>query len=211
MQIEDNGLRQRQRFERHFASILSPAYGMALHMTRCREEAEDLVQEATLQAFKAFDQFKEGTNFKAWFFQILINRFRYNYRKRSRQPQQVVLDDAPDLYLYVQMAGSGLLAESDDPAALVLGRMTEEQVGAAMAALPEEFRIVCALYFLEEMAYQDIADILACPVGTVRSRLHRGRKLLQKALWMVAQEYGVVNALTSEKEERSGQRKESMA
>ena len=189
----------RQRFESHLSPILGQAYGTVLRMTRNPDDAEDLVQDAVLQAFKAFDQFREGTNFKAWFFQILINRFRYTYRKRKREPDIACLDDAPDLYLYVQTSNAGLLDKTSDPAAAVIGKMSEEQIEAAMAALPEEFQIVATLYFIDEMSYEEIASVVGCPIGTVRSRLHRGRKLLQKALWVVAQEHGIVASLTAQK------------
>jgi len=184
---------------------------MALHLTRKREEAEDLVQEAVLQSFKAYAQFQQGSNFKAWFYQILINRFRYNYRKQLRAPQTTVLDDAPDLYLFVQMSSSGLMKGAEDPAALVLSKLSEEQIREALDALPEEFRIACTLYFLEELPYQDIAEILGCPVGTVRSRLHRGRKLLQKALWTVAQDHGIVRELMDKKESDTKREKASVS
>jgi len=188
----------RRRFEEYLNPILGPAYGTALRLVRSRDEAEDIVQDAVLQAFKAFGQYREGTNFKAWFFQIMINRFRYIYRKRKREPDTTCLDDAPDLYLYIQCANSGLMERSADPAAAVIGKMSENQIEAAMSALPPEFQIVAALYFIDEMSYEEISEVVGCPIGTVRSRLHRGRKLLQKSLWMVAQEYGVVSALTAE-------------
>lgn len=189
----------RAEFEALLAPVLGPAYGMAVHLTRSREEAEDLVQEAALQAYSAFASFQPGTHFKAWLFKILINRFRYNYRKRKRGPEISSLDDAPELYLYLQFARAGLLGAGGDPVNEVIGRMSEEQIHVALAALPEEFRIVCTLYFMEELAYQEIAQIVECPVGTVRSRLHRGRNLLQKALWTVAQDHGVVSALQVER------------
>jgi RNA polymerase sigma-70 factor, ECF subfamily len=181
--------------ERLLAPILGPAYGTALHMTRNREDAEDLVQEAAVQAFRAFHTFQEGTNFKAWFFRILTNLFLYKYRQKQREPQIVEFEDAPDLYLYAETRQAGLHAWSADPAALVLRKMDAEQVAAAIASLPEEFRTVCALYFMQEFTYQEIAEILECPVGTVRSRLHRGRKALQRALWQIAQEHGIPAAL----------------
>lgn len=181
--------RTEKTFDALFEPILSPAYGMAYHMTRCREEAEDLVQEAAVQAYRAFHTFQPGTNFKAWFFRILINCFRSAYRKRKREPEIMPLDDAPDLYLYLQTANAGLHKRSSNPAALVIGQMSEAQIKRAIEALPEEFRVVSVLYFMEEVSYQEIADILDCPVGTVRSRLHRGRKLLQKALWEIAREH----------------------
>ncbi len=191
-----------EEFDSLLMPLLDAAYGMAYHMARNREEAEDLVQEAAVLAFRAFHTFERGTKFKAWFFKILVNCFRGHCRKRKRAPEIAPIDDAPDLYLYMQTANAGLLGASDNPAALVIGKMTEEQIQAAIAALPDEYRVVSVLYFMEELAYQEIADIIDCPVGTVRSRLHRGRKLLQKALWQLAEENHIVADLCAEKEGR---------
>ena len=198
--MANGSITERQReFERLLAPVLGPAFGTAYHMTGCREEAEDLVQDAAVRAFDAFDRFQPGTNFRAWFFTIMVNRFRYNHRKRKREPEMIDLEDAPDLYLYTQMSNADLLKKSDDPAHLIIERMSEAQIQAALGALPDEYRVVATLYFMEELQYQEIAEIVGCPVGTVRSRLHRARKLLQKALWVVAQERGLVSELTAEK------------
>jgi RNA polymerase sigma-70 factor (ECF subfamily) len=175
-----------QRFESYLTPILTAAYGTALHMTRRRDDAEDLVQEAALQAFRAFDTFQAGTNFKAWFFRILTNLFINAYRKRQREPEIDRLserEEAPALYLFKQARDMGLHAWNADPAALLFEKMTVEQVATAVATLPEDYRVVAALYFMQDFSYQEIADILGCPVGTVRSRLHRGRRILQKVLW----------------------------
>ena len=191
---------QRQ-FETLLAPILGQAFGVAMQMTRNRDDAEDLIQEAALQAFRAFHTFQPGTNFKAWYFKILTNLFLNKRRKQQRQPATTPLDDAPDLYLFWETKNAGLHERSADPAALVLQDISTEHMVQAIAALPEDYRAAAALYFMEELSYQEIADILDCPVGTVRSRLHRGRKLLQKALWEVAQEQGIVARLTAEAEE----------
>jgi len=184
--------RAEERLAAEFDGMLMPllgtAYGMTYRMLRSREEAEDVVQEAAILAFRNFASFRNGTNFKAWFFKILINYVRSQCRKRKREPELTPLDDAPDLYLYYQTASAGLHRQSANPAAAVISKMSEEQIQAAISALPPEYNVVAVLYFMEELAYQEIADILDCPVGTVRSRLHRGRKLLQKALWHIAQD-----------------------
>jgi RNA polymerase sigma-70 factor, ECF subfamily len=169
--------------------------GTALHMTRNGSDAEDLVQEAAPQAFRGFDSFQEGTNFKAWFFRILTNLFINAYRRRQRQPEIDALpdlEDAPALYLFKQTRAMGMHARNSDPAALVVERFEVEQVCRAIAALPEDHRVVSALYFMEEFSYQEIAEMVGCPVGTVRSRLHRGRRMLQKALWHIAEQQGIV-------------------
>jgi RNA polymerase sigma-70 factor, ECF subfamily len=192
-----------QNFEAYLTPILDAAYGTALHMTRHRDDAEDLVQEAALQAFRAFGSFQPGTNFKAWFFRILTNLFINRYRQRQREPEIDTLselEDAPILYLFRQTRNMGLHAWNSDPAALVIDKLEATQVAAAIAALPEEYRIVAALYFVEEFSYQEIADVVDCPVGTVRSRLHRGRRMLQKALWRIAEDQGVIVGLRPDKE-----------
>lgn len=183
------------RFESYLTPMLTAVYGTALHMTRNDADAEDLVQEAALQAFRAFDSFQEGTNFKAWFFRILTNLFINTYRKRQREPEIDTLserEDAPALYLFKQTRDMGIHSWSSDPAALVIDKVEAEQVSRAIAALPEDYRVVSALYFMEEFSYQEIAEIVGCPVGTVRSRLHRGRRMLQKALWHVTEQQGMV-------------------
>jgi RNA polymerase sigma-70 factor, ECF subfamily len=191
------------RFESHLTPILTAAYGVALHMTRHGGDAEDLVQEAALHAFRAFDSFQEGTNFKAWFFRILTNLFINAYRRRQREPGIDTLsdlEDAPALYLFKRTQEMGMQTWTSDPAALVLERFEAEQVCRAIAALPEDYRVVSALYFMEEFSYQEIAEMVGCPVGTVRSRLHRGRRMLQKALWQIAEQQGIVADLRVSRE-----------
>jgi RNA polymerase sigma-70 factor (ECF subfamily) len=178
--------------------ILTAVYGTALHLTRNRDDAEDLVQEAALQAFRAFASFQEGTNFKAWFFRILTNLFINAYRKRRRAPEVDTLsesDDAPALYLFKRTREIGLHTRTPDPAALVIERLEAEEVSRAIAALPDDYRVVSALYFMEEFSYQEIAEIVGCPVGTVRSRLHRGRRMLQRGLWHIAEQQGIITDL----------------
>jgi RNA polymerase sigma-70 factor (ECF subfamily) len=176
--------------------LLNSAYGTAMHLTRNRADAEDLVQEASLLACRGFGTFEQGTNFKAWFFRILTNCFYSKYRKRKREGTQLELEDSPELYLYCQTASAGLHARTEDPASAVMARMDSEQVGSAIDALPEEYRVVATLYFLQDFSYQEIAEVLDVPVGTVRSRLHRGRRMLQKALWTIAEERGIIGDLT---------------
>ena len=183
-------------FEELLVPLLNSAYGAALHLARNRADAEDLVQEASLLACRGFESFEQGTNFKAWFFRILTNAFYSKYRKRKREGTSLELEDTPELYLYCQTAALGLHAKTDDPATVVMGKMDAEQVSAAIDSLPDEYRVVATLYFMQDFAYQEIADVLGVPVGTVRSRLHRGRRMLQQALWTLAQERGIVQSLT---------------
>jgi RNA polymerase sigma-70 factor (ECF subfamily) len=188
-------------FQALLVSILPAAYGYALRLARNRSDAEDLVQESALLAFRGASGFAAGTNFKAWFFRIVTTCFWGRHRQQKRRPQTVDFDDTPDLFLYAQSAQNGLPYTGDDPAATLLDRLGTERVAEAIAQLPEEFAVVCTLYFMEDFAYQEIADVLDVPVGTVRSRLHRGRKMLQKALWQVARDAGIVGGAETSDEE----------
>lgn len=179
-------------FERLFAPIVSMAYGTAVRLTRDRTEAEDLVQDAALLAYRAFGSFQPGTNFKAWFFRILTNAFYSRHRKEKHEKANVSTEDVPPLYLYNRTAEAGLQGRESDPASAIMDKLDTEQVSAALEALPTEYRVVATLYFIEDFSYQQIAEVLECPVGTVRSRLHRGRRILQKALWDIAVERGIV-------------------
>lgn len=184
-------------FEALLAPVWKVAYSVAYRLTNNSSDAEDLIQEAALLAFRHFDSFEQGTNFKAWFLRILTNCFLTKTRARKRRPTTVNLDDLPDLYLYRQTADAGLHVQSEDPASLVMRHMKVEQVAAALHALPEEYRVVSSLYFMEDLSYQEIAECLSCPVGTVRSRLHRGRKMLQSMLWSIALDAGIVDELSN--------------
>jgi len=183
-------------FESLLEPVLDSAFNTAMRFTRNRSDAEDLVQEAALLAFRGYHTFQQGSNFPGWFFRILTNCFYSKYRQRKRRGDEIELDDTPELFLYCQTAALGLHARSEDPAALLMSKLETEHVEAAIAALPEEHRVACTLYFVQDFAYQEIADMLGVPVGTVRSRLHRGRRMLQKALWTIAQDRGIVDTLT---------------
>jgi RNA polymerase sigma-70 factor (ECF subfamily) len=181
-------------FDSLLAPVVERAYGTALRLTGEQADAEDLVQEAALRAFQAFHQYRPGTNFRAWFFRILLNCFYASRRKKRPETSLDALEEAPPLYLYSRTAEAGLHAPGRDPAREVLDRIAGEDAARAVAALPDEFRVVATLYFMDDFSYQEIANVLDVPVGTVRSRLHRGRKLLQKALWEVATDAGLVPA-----------------
>lgn len=177
-----------------FATLLTPvlprAYRVALHLTRNSSDAEDLVQDTALQALRHFDQFRLGTNFRAWFLQILMNAFRMKYRRERARPTGVSLDAAPDLYLYGKL-GAGAAPPDADPVGSFLSRLDTDQISEAIRQLPKEYRSVATLYFLEDLSYQEMADALSCPIGTVRSRLHRARRMLQRHLWRIAEDNGV--------------------
>jgi RNA polymerase sigma-70 factor (ECF subfamily) len=157
-------------------------YAAAMRMTRNKADAEDLVQETYLRAYRGFGGFEQGTNLKAWLFRILTNSFINTYRAKQRRPQESDLEDVEDLYLYrrlpaVEEATRSRSAESD-----VLERITDTEVKAAIEDLPEQFRLPVYLADVEGFAYKEIAEILDIPIGTVMSRLHRGRKGLEKRL-----------------------------
>ena len=182
-------------FEELLEPVLDGLYRTALNMTRNREDAEDLVQEATLLAFRSFHTFQAGTNFKAWIYRILTNSFCTAYRRRKKERGLCSLEEATEQFLYIKGGVTGLRPELSDPARSALGRLESEQVAGALQDLPEEYRVVAALYFIEDLRYQDISAILAIPVGTVRSRLHRARRMLQKRLWQIAADHGLLPAL----------------
>jgi RNA polymerase sigma-70 factor (ECF subfamily) len=177
-------------FERELGKILDNAHGYAVRLCRGnRERAEDLLQEATIAAFKGLATFDRGTNFKAWFFKILTNAF-YRISQR-KEVDTVVVEEGLDAYLYIHAKGSGIDV-SGDPAQLLLNKIDSAEIGRALDDLPSEFREVSILYFSADMSYDEIAETLEVPVGTVRSRLHRARKLLQVQLWELASSRGVV-------------------
>jgi RNA polymerase sigma-70 factor, ECF subfamily len=179
-------------FQELLTPLLGSAYGAALHMTRNREDAEDVVQETMLRAFRSFATYQPGTHFKAWFFRILTNCCISRHRSRRGEVTMSELEDGPQLYLYRKGRELSVLADGPDPALSTLGRLEAEQVASALQALPDEFRVVATLYFVEDLRYQDIAAALDLPIGTVRSRLHRARRILQVKLWQVAEDNGLV-------------------
>jgi RNA polymerase sigma-70 factor, ECF subfamily len=167
-------------------------YSAALRMTRNPAEAEDLVQETYLKAYRAFGSFQQGTNLKAWLYKILTNTFINSYRSRRRRPEQTEIEDVEDLYLYRRLGGlegasAGRSAEEE-----VLDHFTDTDVKAALESLPETFRMTVLLADVEGFSYREIADIMDVPIGTVMSRLHRGRRALQKALVEFGMERGLV-------------------
>ena len=180
-------------FEALFADCAAAAYGVAMRLTRSQPDAEDLVQDAALLAHRGFASFSPGSNFRAWFLKILINCFYSRKRQEKRRPVASDLDDTPDLYIYARAGQAGFPTQGPDPAAQLLDKLGTERIVEAINRLPEEYRIVSTLYFMEDLSYEEIARVLECPVGTVRSRLHRGRKMLQKALWQIAEEDGIVS------------------
>jgi RNA polymerase sigma-70 factor (ECF subfamily) len=184
---EDPALKE--RFERDAMPLLPSLYSAALRLTRNPADAEDLVQEAFLRAYRGFSGFEEGTNLKAWMYRILTNTFINSYRKKQREPVTVHDDDIADWYLYDKLGVAGAEASAESE---VLDKIPDEEVQRALEALPEGFRMAVLLADVEGFSYKEIAEILEIPIGTVMSRLHRGRKALQKALWQTVRERGLV-------------------
>jgi len=171
---------------------MSALYSAALRMTRNPADAEDLVQETYLRAYRGFGGFKEGTNIKAWLYKILTNTFINTYRSKKRRPEQVDLDDVEDFYLLRRLGGLEAAEAARSPEVEVLDRMPDDVVKRALEDLPEQFRMAVILCDIEGFSYKEIAEIMDVPIGTVMSRLHRGRKQLQKGLWDLAEERGLV-------------------
>lgn len=169
-------------FAEQAGEFMDALYGAALRMTRSPADAEDLVQETFLRAYRGFGTFEQGTNLKAWLYRILTNTFINSYRAKQRRPDETALDDIEDLYLYKRIGAleggySGKSAEEE-----VLERFTDTDVKDAIESLPEQFRIAVLLSDVEGFSYKEISEIMEIPLGTVMSRLHRARKALQKAL-----------------------------
>jgi RNA polymerase sigma-70 factor (ECF subfamily) len=181
----------RDRFERDVLPLLPSLYGAAMRLTRNPTDAEDLVQETYLRAFRGFGGFKEGTNLKAWLYRILTNSFINTYRKKQREPQTVSgPDDVDEWYLYDRLGGRHVEVSAENE---VLDRIPDADVKAALESLSENFRLAVLLADVEGFSYKEIAEIMDVPIGTVMSRLHRGRKALEKALWDTAKERGLVD------------------
>ncbi len=179
-------------FSEQAMPLMDSLYGAAMRMTRNKADAEDLVQETYLKAYRGFGGFTEGTNLKAWLYRILTNTYINIYRKKQRRPDETDLAEVEDLYLYRRLGGleaatAGRSAEDE-----LLDLFAESEVKDAMESLPDNFRIAVLLADVEGFAYKEIAEILDIPIGTVMSRLHRGRKALQKQLY----EFAVARGLT---------------
>ena len=179
----------RDRYEREALPILETMYGAALRMTRNPSDAEDLLQETALKAYQGFSQFQPGTNLKAWLYRILTNAYISGYRKARRQPVEVSADGGGDFSLYDQLSDAGV----GSPEQELLDQIPEEEVKRALESLPDQFRISVMLADVEGFSYKEIADITDVSIGTVMSRLHRGRKALQRALWEYARTHGLVD------------------
>jgi RNA polymerase sigma-70 factor (ECF subfamily) len=185
-------------FEAEALRHLDALYRTALRMTRAEADAEDLVQETFIRAFRFRDQFTLGTNMKAWLFRILTNTFINTYRRKSAQPEVTDLEGIDEFSLYRRMADDRAASSSPDPEAELLKGVVDTEVTDALEELPEKFRTT-VLLDVEGFSYKEIAEMLGIPIGTVMSRLHRGRKFLQKRLYDLARERGIAAVRTPQK------------
>ncbi|MBW3594386.1 MAG: sigma-70 family RNA polymerase sigma factor [Actinobacteria bacterium] len=182
---------EKRRFQQDALPLLDSLYAGALRMTRNPADAEDLVQETMLRAYRAFDRFEAGTNLKAWLFRIMTNAYINTYRKKQREPKKVSSEEIEDFDLFQEL-------KNHDPdinrsaETVVLDSIVDNDIIEALDDLPEQFRLAVLLSDLQDFSYAEMAEIMDVPLGTVMSRLHRGRKALQKRLWELARDKGIV-------------------
>jgi RNA polymerase sigma-70 factor (ECF subfamily) len=184
-------LAEQANFEQDAMQYGPQLYSAALRMTRNAADAEDVVQETFLKAYRAYHTFQAGTNLKAWLYRILTNTYINRYRKQARRPTEVDFGEVEDLYLYKRLGSNESPSAARSAEEEVLERFVETDVKAAVEDLPEHFRMPVLLADVEGFSYKEIAEILEIPIGTVMSRLHRGRKALEKALWAFAEQRGL--------------------
>lgn len=177
--------------------FMSSLYAAALRMTRNPSDAEDLVQETYLKAYRGFGGFQEGTNLKAWLYRILTNTYINTYRAKKRRFDETDLAETEDLYLYRRLGGLEAVAAGRSAEDELMDWFADHEVKEAIEALPEQFRVTVLLADVEGFSYKEIAEILDVPIGTVMSRLHRGRKALQKALYEFAASRGLTERVAN--------------
>ena len=176
------------------AMSFAPAlYVAARRMTRNSADAEDLVQDTYLRAYRAYGSFTEGTNLKAWLFRILTNSYINTYRAKQRRPVESDLADVEDLYLYNRLSSADASSFSRSAEDELMDMFTDSEVKEALEDLPDNFRMPVLLADVEGFSYKEIAEILDIPIGTVMSRLHRGRKAMQRQLWDFAAQRGLLS------------------
>ncbi|MFB0902668.1 MAG: sigma-70 family RNA polymerase sigma factor [Acidimicrobiales bacterium] len=185
--------------------FMNQLFATAMRMTRNRADAEDLVQETFLKGYRAYERFEAGTNLRAWLFRILTNSYINTYRKKQRRPNLTDLEDVQDLYLYRRLGGNELATIGRSAEDQLFDHITDSTITDALDELPEQYRTAVMLADVEGFAYKEIAEILDIPIGTVMSRLHRGRKRLQEQLYEFGRERGFVNdpAATAELSEQA--------
>jgi RNA polymerase sigma-70 factor (ECF subfamily) len=182
----------RGRFTSEAMAYAPQLFAAAMRLTRNQADAEDLVQETFLKAYRAYDRFEEGSNLRAWLYRILTNNYSNTYRAKQRRPDETDLEDVEDLYLYRRLGSLEAALASRSAEDQLFDLFTDDEVKAALEALPETFRLPVLLADVEEFSYKEIAEMLDLPIGTVMSRLHRGRKAMHKSLYEFAVRNGLV-------------------
>jgi RNA polymerase sigma-70 factor (ECF subfamily) len=182
-----------ERFAEDAMPFMDQLYTAAMRMTHHAADAEDLVQETFLRGYRGYGRFEEGTNLRAWLYRILTNTFINSYRSKQRRPQESDLGEVEDLYLYRRLGGLEASERGRSAEDELMDFVTDAEVKDALDALPEQFRVAVLLADVEGFSYKEIADILEIPIGTVMSRLHRGRKGLQRLLGDYAAQRGLAD------------------
>ena len=193
-QQREHTAEDRERFEAMVSEHLDGLFGASLRLTRNRTRAEDLLQETFLRAWRSFHTFRPGTNVRAWLYRILMNAYIDGYRKSEREPEVVDQEDVDEFYLYSKVHESEDYRRAGNPEEVLLNNLMDADVKGALQSLPETFRNVVILADIEGFSYKEIAEILGIPIGTVMSRLHRGRRQLQVKLWEYARRAHYVGA-----------------
>ena len=168
-------------------------FSTAMRMTRNRSDAEDLLQETFIKAWRSFATYQQGTNLRAWLFRIMTNTYINKYNAQQRKPAETELDDVEELFLYKRLGSVDQSQLSQSAEDQMLSLFTDDEVKKALEELPDQFRIPVLMSDVEGFSYKEIAEILEIPLGTVMSRLHRGRKSMQKMLYEYAKERGLIN------------------
>ena len=176
-------------FEAEAIPHMDSLYNFALRMTGDADDANDLIQETYLKSFRFFDKFEKGTNCKAWLFRIMKNTYINSYRKRVREPNKVDYEEIENFYENIKSSGVNTSHLEKD----LFDNLLDDEISDAINSLPEDFRTVVILCDIEEFSYEEIADFVDCPIGTVRSRLHRARKILFAKLYKYAERKGYLH------------------
>ncbi|MGB2867773.1 MAG: sigma-70 family RNA polymerase sigma factor [Bacteroidota bacterium] len=179
---------KQKEFEAEALPHMDILYNFALRTTGNQDDAQDLLQETFLKAFRFWDKYEKGTNIRAWLFRIMKNSYINRYRKETREPDKVDYEDVENFYDTIRAEST----DTNDLQQKMFGGLLGDEVTTALQSLPEDFRTVVILCDIEGLTYEEIAEFLDCPIGTVRSRLHRGRKLLQARLFEYAKKRGLI-------------------
>jgi RNA polymerase sigma-70 factor (ECF subfamily) len=183
----------REKFTNDAMQYAPQLFSTALRMTRNRADAEDLVQETFIKAWRSYATFQEGTNLRAWLFRIMTNTFINKYNAQQRRPQETEMDEVEELFLFRRLGAFDQSKMTQSAEDQLLELFTDDEVKNALEELPDMFRLPVLLSDVDGFSYKEIAEMLDVPIGTVMSRLHRGRKMMQKLLYAYAKERGLVD------------------